>query len=267
MTIRRGSRTFQFLYTLSLVYLLVSGLSGCSAVSIDNDSPPEEQYAEGERLLSKDRYLEAVERFRILKSRYPYSKYAALATLRIGDTHFQEEAFLESASAYKIFRELYPRHEKAAYALFRTGESFYNLLPPGEDRDLEPAQDAIYSYTQLLREFPGSEYGEEAKKRVADLRGRLASKEEYVGDYYFKRELYSAAAGRYDYLFSNYPDVPRKEQDLFNLAFSYERMGEFQKAEASLASLDSDFPGGKDQAARKSLREKVQAGLNAPAKD
>jgi outer membrane protein assembly factor BamD len=264
MSIRRGLRKYQILYTLSLVYLLVTG---CSVVTIDNDSPPEEQYAEGERLLSKDRYLEAVERFRILKSRYPYSKYAALATLRIGDTHFQEEAFLESASAYKIFRELYPRHEKAPYALFRTGESFYNLLPSSEDRDLEPAQDAIYSYTQLLREFPGSEFEEQAKKRVGELRGRLAAKEEYVGDYYFKRELYSAAASRYDYLFTNFPDVPRKEQDLFNLAYSYERMGEFRKAEESLASLDADFPGGKDQLARKSLRDKVQAGLDAPAKE
>lgn len=264
MSIRRGLRKHQFLYTLSLVYLLVTG---CSAVSIDNDSPPEEQYAEGERLLSKDRYLEAVERFRILKSRYPYSKFAALATLRIGDTHFQEEAFLESASAYKIFRELYPRHEKAPYALFRIGESFYNLLPSTEDRDLEPAQDAIYSYTQLLKEFPGSEFEAQAKTRVTELRGRLAAKEEYVGNYYFKRELYSAAASRYDYLFTNFPDVARKEQDLFNLAFSYERMGEFRKAEESLAYLDSDFPAGKDQLARKSLREKVQAGLNAPAKE
>ncbi|RYZ98298.1 MAG: outer membrane protein assembly factor BamD, partial [Proteobacteria bacterium] len=192
MSAGKGLNKHHFLYTLGLVYLLATSLlTGCSTVTIDNDSPAEEQYAEGERLLSKDRYLEAVERYRILKSRYPYSKYAALATLRIGDTHFQEEAFLESASAYKIFRELYPRHEKAPYALYRTGESFYNLLPSSEDRDLEPAQDAIYSYTQLLREFPNSEFEEPAKKRVAELRVRLAAKEEYVGNYYFKRELYN----------------------------------------------------------------------------
>src|SRR3989344_7372856 len=99
-------------------------LLGCSATTIDNDSPPEVQFAEGERLLKKDRILEAVERFRILKSRYPYSKYAALASLKIGDAHFQEESFPEAAAAYKIFRELYPKHEEAGYALYRIGETF-----------------------------------------------------------------------------------------------------------------------------------------------
>ncbi|MFX6218501.1 outer membrane protein assembly factor BamD, partial [Acinetobacter baumannii] len=77
-----------------------------------NDSPAEKQYSEGERLLKKDRYVEAVERFRVLKSRYPYSKYAALATLRIGDVHFQEESYIEAAAAYKVFRELYPKHDQ-----------------------------------------------------------------------------------------------------------------------------------------------------------
>lgn len=261
MGVLGGLKNCRFLYTLCLVYLLVT--TGCSVVSIDNDSPPEEQYAEGERLLSKDRYLEAVERFRILKSRYPYSKYAALATLKIGDAHYQEEAFLESASAYKIFRELYPRHEMAPYALFRIGESYRQLLPGTNDRDLEPAQDAIYSYSQLLKEFPGSQYENDAKARIGELRAQLAAKEEYVGDYYFKRQQYSAAASRYDYLLDNFPDVPKKEDNLYRLAYSWERLGEYQKADSALARLDDEFPAGKDSALRADLRGKVKHALEA----
>lgn len=241
--------------------LSLLGYSGCSAVTIDNDSPPEAQYAEGERLLEKDRYLEAVERFRILKSRYPYSKYAALATLKIGDAHFQEEAYLEAASAYKIFRDLYPRHEQAPYALFRMGESYYNTLPSTIDRDLEPAQAAIDSYNQLLRENPGSPHQKEAEARIKDLREKLAEKEAYVGDYYFKRELYQAAASRYAFLLQNYPEAGRNEENLYKLAFSFERMGEYRKAEQALDILDQQFPNGSKASDGKKLREKVAEGL------
>jgi outer membrane protein assembly factor BamD len=247
---------------LATVFALsLLGYSGCSAVTIDNDSPPEAQYAEGERLLEKDRYLEAVERFRILKSRYPYSKYAALATLRIGDTHFQEEAFLEAASAYKIFRDLYPRHEKASYALFRTGESFYNTMPSTIDRDLEPARAAIDAYQQLLRENPGSPYQKEAEARIKELRNKLAEKEAYVGDYYFKRELYQAAASRYALLLQNYPEASRNEETVYRLAYAFERMGEYRKAEQALDVMGQQFPNGSKQEDAKSLREKVSAGL------
>ncbi len=247
-------------FTFFLLAILFTIL-GCSAVTIDNDSPPEAQYAEGERLLEKDRYLEAVDRFRILKNRYPYSKYAALASLRIGDAHFQEEAFLEAASAYKIFRELYPRHEKAAYALFRTGESYFNMLPSTTDRDLDSAQLAIDSYEQLLRDYAGSPHQGDAENRIKDLRGRLAEKESYVGDFYFKRELYQAAASRYSYILVNFPEAGKNEENLYKLAFSLERIGEYRKAGQALDILNEDFPQGKRANDSKTLRQAVNAGL------
>jgi len=232
-------------------------LAGCSAETIDSDSPPEKQYAEGERLLKKDRYLEAVERFRILKSRYPYSKYAALAALRIGDSHYQEEAFLEAASAYKVFRELYPKHEFAAYALRRIADSHYEQIPSTIDRDLDSCNSAMASYQQLLKEYPTSEYTKDADKKVRELQGKLAEKEDYVGNFYYKRELYQAAAGRYAHLVDTYPDFGYSRDGLYRLAFSYERMGEYQKATEALNRLDTEFPDGREGADRKNLRRLI----------
>lgn len=244
--------------------VLFALLWGCSAETIDNDSPPEKQYAEGERLLSKDRYLEAVERFRILKSRYPYSKYAALATLKIGDAHFQEEAFIEAASAYKVFRELYPKHESAAYALYRIGESHFNEVPSTTDRDLDSAYSAINAYSQLIKDYPGNEHVKDAEKKVHELRGKLAEKEEYIGNFYFKRELYEAAAGRYAYLVDTYPNYGYNRDGLYRLAYSYERMGEYRKAQDTLERLDREFADGKDDSNRKNLRKLIAAGLEKP---
>jgi outer membrane protein assembly factor BamD len=237
---------------------LLTIFAACSAETLDNDSPAEKQYSEGERLLKKDRYAEAVERFRILKSRYPYSKYAALAALKIGDAHFQEESYLEAASAYKVFRELYPKHEMAPYALYRTGESYLNEMPSSVDRDLDPAHSAIEAYEQLLRDYPNDEHAKDAKKKSHDL------KEDYVANFYWRRELYQAAAGRYAFIVENYGDFGLNRDSLYRLAFCYERMGEYRKAADALTRLDNEFPEGREGKDRKKLWTLINAGLEKP---
>jgi outer membrane protein assembly factor BamD len=258
-------RTFRALSLHGLVVLaLFTIFAACSAETIDNDSPADKQYEEGERLLKKDRYVEAVERFRILKSRYPYSKYAALATLKVGDAHFQEESYIEAASAYKVFRELYPKHEMAAYAQYRIGESYSNEMPSTVDRDLDPAHSAIEAYNKLITEFPNDEHVKEAQKKVHDLTKKLAEKEDYVANFYWKRSLYQAAALRYAGIIDNYGDFGMNRDSLYRLAFCYERMGEYRKAADTLSRLDGDFPEGKEGRDRKDLWAKINAGLEKP---
>ena len=249
--------------TLSLlgITLAVIFLHACSGVTLDNDSPPEVQYAEGERLLKKDRFMESIERFRILKSRYPYSKYAALASLRIGDAHFQEESFPEAAAAYKIFRELYPKHEQAAYALFRIGESHYNLMPSTSDRDLDPAASALEAYNQLLKEYPNDPNHSVAEKRILDLRLKMAQKEEYIADFYYKREQYGSAVGRYTTLLEAYPDFGNKENAMYKLAASLERVGELKKAHDKIETYLAAYPDGHWKKDATNLQKKLNAML------
>ncbi|NUM88464.1 MAG: outer membrane protein assembly factor BamD [Bdellovibrionales bacterium] len=220
-------------------------LSGCSYTPIDNDSPADVQMAEGERLLSKGRYVEAVERFRILRTRHPHSKQAALASLRIGDAHYEEEAFIEAASAYKLFRELHPKHERAPYALFRLGESYYQQIPSTADRDLSAAQDAIEAYAALVEKFPQSQDAATARERIHTLRQKLAEKEDYIGDFYFKRDLFRAAASRYQNLMDQFAGFGFDERALYRLASALEKIGEHVRAEEMIDRYRAMFPEGK----------------------
>jgi len=92
----------------------------------------------------------------------------------------------------------------------------------------------------------------------------MAEKEQYVADFYYKRELYQAAAGRYATLVDSYSEFGRNRDGLYRLAFSYERMGEYRKANDTLDRLDTDFPDGKDNSERKKLRSLISAGLEKP---
>ena len=224
--------------------IVVNLLAGCATTAVEDDSPPEAQYAEGERLLKRGRYLEASERFRILKNRHPYSIYAALAALRSGDAYFEQETYVEAAGAYKVFLELYPKHPQADYAVFRMGESHYRQVPDSIDRDLDAASLGILTFQRLQKEYPQSQYVAAAQKMERELRSKLAEKEEYVGDFYFRQEEYIAAVGRYRTIVADYPKVGKSEKALYRLAVAYEKMGDKAKALEALEKLKQDFPNG-----------------------
>jgi outer membrane protein assembly factor BamD len=230
---------------------------GCSAVTLTNDSPPEEQFAAGEKYQKSERFMEAIERYRILKSRYPYSKYAALATLRIADCHFSEEAYIEAAAAYRLFRELYPKHEESAYAQMRIADSYYLQLPGSIDRDLDPAADAISNYEILLKQYPQFKDKELAQNRIKELRQKLAEKEDYVGNFYFIREFYNSSAARYRNLLDRYPEAGLNERALYRLAFSYEKIGEYARAEETIERLRTEFPKGEFDSRSEDILKKI----------
>lgn len=247
---------------LCLLCFASTGLVGCSGETISNDSPPEKQYSEGERLFKKEHFLEAIERYRIIRSRYPYSKYAAMASLRIADAHFKEESWVEAAGAYKSFRELYPKHEEAGPALFHIGESNYNMLPSTVDRDLEPANAAIDAFREFAKLYPNSPDTPTALKRIDELQKKLAEHEDYVGNFYFIREHYSASATRYRDLLDQYPGRGLDEKALYRLAFSYEKLGEYTKAEESIERLRNTYASSSYTKQAQTLWDKIQSEKN-----
>lgn len=225
-----------------LAFVLANLLAGCAATVVDNNSAPEVQFSEGERLLKKGRYLEAAERFRILKNRYPYSIYAVLATLKIGDVYYEQETFLEAASAYRVFRELYPKHEKADYALFRIGKSNFMMVPEAIDRDLSSAHAAIKSFDDLEQRYPRSGHVKEARELRGELLKALAAKEMYVGDFYYTRDMLNSAIGRYRNLLQTYGSSGLNNKALQKLALSYAKLGKRPQAMEAYERFQLEFP-------------------------
>jgi outer membrane protein assembly factor BamD len=114
---------------------------------------------------------------------------------------------------------MHPKHEKADYVLFRIGESYFNQLPGGHDRDLTPATKAIDAYRELLKLYPQSQYVNDANKHMSEAIETLAAKEKYIADFYFDREMFDSAAGRYEKITSKYSGTTLEQ-------FAYWRWGQ-----------------------------------------
>src|SRR5947209_2325536 len=131
------------------LYLFVLGVAAC-AHQETNPEDAESIYTEAEDLFKDERYLLAIEKYRDIKNRFPYSRRALDAELRIADAYFDMESYLEAESSYEIFRELHPTHPRSDYVQYRIALSYFKMIPSTTARDLSGAFRAIDAYQALL---------------------------------------------------------------------------------------------------------------------
>jgi len=227
---------------IALLLTVMLALSHCASTGKSSDEDPDALYKEAEEALKDEKFLVAIEKFRDLKNRFPYSARATDAELRIADTYFEEESFLEAESAYEIFRELHPTHPKGDYVQFRIGLSYYRLIPGNSARDLSAAYHAIDAFKVLEERYPSSEFVAKGKELTQEARHKLAEHENYVADFYFRRQHYLSASYRYAALLQDFPRLGYDEEALYRLGECYFRVRMFSNAKDTFKRLINQFP-------------------------
>lgn len=240
--------------THSALLLSLFGYVACSSID-KNSNTPEGAYALAEDFEKGDRYEEALRRYNDVKNKFPYSNFATKAELAVANVYFKQESYPEAQVAYQSFRDLHPKHPQIDFVTFRVGLSLFNQLPTTIDRDLSLANETINSFTDLIKNYPRSEFISEAReKRDATLK-MLASKEEYIADFYFKREIYDSALGRYEGLYQKYSGLGFDLKALSRAALSAQYVGDTAKAKKYAALLYRNFGDSKEAAqVKKELR-------------
>lgn len=222
-------RVISFVLSLFLGLQLLT-LVACSSLE-KNSNTPEGAFAIAEEFDKGERYEEALRRYNDVKNKFPYSNYAIRAELAVADVYFKQESYPEAQVAYQSFRELHPKHPQIDYVTFRIGLSFYNQLPTTIDRDLTLANDVIATFDEVTRNFPSSQYAAEAKEKREEALKKLAAKEEYIADFYFKREIYDSALSRYEGLYIKYGGLGFDAKALGRAAICAKKTGDETKAQ------------------------------------
>jgi outer membrane protein assembly factor BamD len=195
----------------SVVALLALALAGCATGEV-NEADPGALYSDAEEEIKNDHYQLAVDKLRVVRNKFPYSKFAVDALLRIADVYFLQESFEEAAVGYEAFRDLYPKHEKTPYAMFRVGKSYFSDIPSPVARDQSAGVRSLDAYNEFLRRYPKAAEADEARKDVAEIRRFLAEKEFYIAEFYYKRKFYAAAKARLEKMIQGYSDTPTVER-------------------------------------------------------
>jgi outer membrane protein assembly factor BamD len=239
---------------LALLPALLLSL-GCasSRVSITGElkygKTAEENYEAGVDELKHENWVEGIKFLEYVRSKYPFSKYAALAELRIADAKLSQERFVEAAEAYGAFVQLHPTHEEADYAEFRAALARFRdapaeflLFPPAHEKDQRSLVTSVGLLQAFLKNRPESKHRAEAEKLLAEAQGRLSAHEWYVAEFYWKRERWAGATGRLEGLLKQYPGSKHEGEALWRLGYAYSRMDEAFRARQALQRLIATHP-------------------------
>jgi outer membrane protein assembly factor BamD len=218
------------LLVLGLILALFALASGCG-FGFDSggspeafDTPAQVLANEAETLYNEGEFDEAAELFQQLKDRYPYSRYALLADLRVADAYAKAGRDEEAVLAYDDFVRLHPKNEAVPYAIYKMGMVYRGqMLTP--DRDPTNSKKAVDAFERLIKEYPNTEWAEKAKPRLKETLENLVQHEMDVGLFYFRTDRFRAAMGRFKRVISHYPDV-----GLYDEAMDY-----IQKCQVALA--------------------------------
>lgn len=224
------------------IMIAMLALGGCASTEDTNPNTAEGAYQLGERYRKNERYEDAIAQFQNVKNKYPYSRLATEAELQIADINYERETYLEAQTAYQIFKELHPKHPKSDYVTFQLAMSYFQQLPSTIDRDLTLAQQAILYFDEVITSYPASEYVEKAKAKKSDALKKLAEKELYIAEFYFIREMYDSALGRYEDLLERYSNLGLDDQALYGAAVSAAQIKDPRKRDFYMERLVKNHP-------------------------
>lgn len=215
-TSKRSFRPAGLLIAAAMLFLL----SGCGGMDLKEfyfgdlfggksatiDKTAEQLAVDGTLKLQKKKYDDAAESFKKLKEHYPYSKYAILAELKLGDAYFLDKKYNEAAIAYEEFVRLHPRNEVIPYVLYQVGMSHF-LTFSEVDRDPEETNIAMQAFEKVIQNFPKSEYATRAEKQIMECRKRITAHMFSVARHYYINGDYHAAKTRLDLMVQKYPQA------------------------------------------------------------
>ncbi len=226
---------------LLFILLFCNLIFSCASDEKKADTP-EAAFKIAKEFEDAERYLVAIQRYTEVKNKFPYSSYATEAELAIAEVHFKSEDYPEAQITYQNFKELHPKHPKIDYVIFKIGMSYFNQLPETIDRDIALANDAIYSFNELLKKYPNSPSIAEAKEYRQKAFVMLNQKELYVADFYFKQQQYDSATLRYIGSYKRFPDFGLQPRSLAGVIRSSAKLKDDEKLKTYRELLMTKFP-------------------------
>ena len=208
--------------------------------------------------------------FQEVKKRFPQSRYARLAELRLADCDFAQEKYTDAISAFRSFVTTYRADREVEYARYKLSKALYFdisdtiLQPPAEERDQATTIDAHRELRAFNRAFPRSRYRKDVDYMLEVVTGRLARHELYIAHYYRKRDNFEATVARVDYTLKTYPNSGLDAEALVFKGETLMMMNRRKEAKLVFQSVIDDWGGPFANDAKAFLEELKEPSQAAP---
>jgi len=224
--------------------VLLSGCGGDKGLKNDEPFDAEKFLAKADKLVADKDYEEARKILLEVKNRDTSKKYAPLGQLRIADSYIKDGDYDPGIEEYRKFLDLYPDNQHASYAQYQIAMAYFSQIE-APDRGSGAAKKALQEFTRLKDLYPRNPYKEIIGLRIEKCSTTIADGEFMVGQFYYKKGSYSAAAHRFEGLLKQFPDYKSGDEVLLLLGKSYKALKMDDKAKEAFKTLVEKYPSGK----------------------
>ena len=225
---------FRAFYFLFLVISLVS----CSKENIENSVIKEkslelqvlEVYNIGKDALEGGDVLYAAKKFNEVEILFPQSDLAPKSALMAAYAYYTQDYYADSIAELQRFIKVYPFHKDVSYAHYLMGVCFFEQIVD-EKKDLQSIKNAKIKFNFILKEYPNTEYALDAEFKLSLINDILASKEMYIGRYYFQKKKWISAINRFRTVIDDYDTTIYTAEALHRLVEVHYTIGLVDEAE------------------------------------
>ncbi len=183
-----------------------------------------EAYEEGMEALKSNDSLYAAKKFNEAEILFPQSDWAPKSALMAAYSYYKQDYYNDAVAELLRFFKVYPNHKYTSYAYYLLGISYYEQIVD-EKKDSQSIIQAKETFLLLIEKFPNTEYSIDAEFKIDMINDILASKEMYIGRYYFQQKKWIAAINRFRTVVDEFEETIYTEEALHRLVEVYYTIG------------------------------------------
>jgi len=220
------------IYNFLILLIIVFFFNSCSKDNIKESKINEkslefqvlEAYQEGMNSLEGGDVLFAAKKFSEAEILFPQSIWAPKSALMAAYSYYSQDYYGDAIAELERYIRVYPLDKNLDYAYYLLGTSYYEQIV-SEKKDLQSISKAKENFTIVVNKFPNTEYSLDAKFKIDLINEILASKEMYIGRYYFEKKKWIASINRFRNVVDNYDETIYAEEALHRLVEVYYVLG------------------------------------------
>ena len=183
-----------------------------------------EVYNEGMKSLEGGDVLFAAKKFNEAEMLFPQSDWAPKSALMAAYAYYTQDYYGDAIAEINRFIKVYPQNKNLDYAYYLLAICYYEQIVD-EKKDLQSILDAKKNFEIIVNNFQDTEYSLDAKFKIDLIDDILASKEMYIGRYYFKKKKWIPAINRFRTVIDEYETTIYTEEALHRLVEVYYTIG------------------------------------------
>jgi len=184
----------------------------------------QEAYQAGMESLENGDVLFAAKKFNEVEILFPQSNWAPKSVLMAAYSYYSQDYYGDAIAELTRFTKIYPNHKNIDYAYYLLGLSYYEQIVD-EKKDLQSIIKAKENFNIIINYFPNTDYALDADFKIDLINDILASKEMYIGRYYFERKKWIPAINRFRTVIDDYETTIYTEEALHRLVEVYYILG------------------------------------------